>query len=183
MTNYIGEIRAFAGFRPPQGWALCDGTVLDINGNEELFSMIGTTYGGDGVANFALPDLKGRLVVNRGYCMVSGTIYDMADKSGVETVTLSTSDIVPHVHPIHACQIDAVSDAPQNQLLAGPIDVGQSFVSEMYLPSNAEPSTLITLNAQTLSTSGEGGMPHNNLMPYLCISYIIALQGIYPQSE
>jgi microcystin-dependent protein len=183
MDNYIGEIRAFAGNFAPEGWALCNGGMLEVRQYEQLFSLIGTTFGGNGVTTFGLPDLRGRLMINRGqgtspYGQL--TSYQMGQKAGTENVTLGVTNITPHTHTLHAYQIDAVSDNPNNQELAGPIDVGQSFVTEMYLPPNVSPLTRYKLGDQTIRPSDEQGMPHDNLMPFLCISYIIALQGIDP---
>ncbi|MDD4921881.1 MAG: tail fiber protein [Bacteroidales bacterium] len=183
MESYVGEIRAFAGNYAPQDWALCDGSQINISGNESLFSLIGTTYGGDGVNNFKLPDLKGRLMVNRGQ-LISGGIqghnYVLGEKNGAEFVTLNVANLPAHTHTLNASTQDATTNTPDNNILAAPTDTGTGFTVEMYLPANTSGTTNVNLSGDTLGAAYGGGQAHDNLMPFLCISYIICINGLYP---
>lgn len=166
---YVGEIRIFAGNFAPAGWMFCDGALLSISENETLFQLIGTTYGGDGQSTFALPDMRGRILTHQG----NG--YILAQTGGVEQVTLTTQQIPLHNHPpvgsapiASAPAINASNQTPSNNLAA-------RGTSNVY--SNATPTAL--LNAVTVAGIG-GSQPHTNLMPYLCVNYIISLFGIFP---
>lgn len=169
---YVGEVRLFAGNFPPAGWMFCDGQLLDISSNETLFQLIGTTYGGDGQQQFALPDLRGRLPVHQGSSLVMG------ESLGQEAVALNLSQIPAHQHQLMAAvpavststAINASSPSPAGNLPA----VGSTKV---YAAATVKPTA--ALNAAVVNSSG-GSQPHNNLMPYLCVSYIISMYGIYP---
>ena len=182
MESYIGEIRAFAGNYAPQDWAMCDGSIINIVGNEALFSLLGTTYGGNGATTFGLPDLRGRLMVNRGQLLSNpqGHNYILGEKNGVETVTLTGSNLPEHIHALNASTQDATTNVPDNNILAAPIDSGTGFTVEMYMPANTADTTSAILSANTLSAAPGEGFPHDNLMPFLCINYIICKFGIYP---
>jgi microcystin-dependent protein len=147
---YVGEIRMFAGNFAPAGWMMCEGQLLAISENETLFQLIGTTYGGDGESTFSLPDLRGRLPIHQG----SGFI--LAETGGAEAVTLTTQQLPTHRHPA------AVSS-------------GSSTTEALYAPGPATGDPM----AAAVGPVG-GGQPHTNLMPYLCISFIISLFGIFP---
>jgi microcystin-dependent protein len=168
MSNpYIGEIRIFAGNFAPQGWAFCDGSLYPIAENDALFSLIGTTYGGDGQTTFALPDLRGRLPLHEG---TLGSTYVMGQTGGAETVTLSVDQIPAHRHPV----VGAGSGAtlPSGGLLSTP--------SGDALYTSSPPDGVLAAGA---TASAGGGQPHSNLMPYLCVNYIIALFGIFPSQN
>lgn len=161
---YVSEIRMFAGNFAPMGWALCDGRLLDIGGNELLFSLIGTTYGGNGQTNFALPDLRGRAPIH------TGNGYNLGQLGGTESVTLTVKHLPAHAHTAVASMADATVSDPTGVLWGA---VGAT-------PFVANPSSgTVQMNAGAIAPSG-GNTPHDNMMPYLTISYIIALDGLYP---
>ena len=160
---YVGEIRIFAGNFAPAGWMFCDGQLLPISENETLFQLIGTTYGGDGVSTFALPDLRGRLPIHQG------SEFIMAETGGVETVTLTANQIPQHSHPLLASSGIASSANPANAV------PGQSPSISLYEVDTPNAA----LNAAAISPIG-GSQPHNNFQPYLCLNFIISLFGIYP---
>lgn len=160
---YVGEIRIFAGNFAPVGWALCDGTLMSIEENETLFQVIGTTYGGDGRSTFALPDLRSRFPVHQG------PNYGMGQSGGVETVTLSTEQMPAHTHPLQA------STATGSQASAtGAVLASGSSVS-LYRAATAS----APLAPEAMRFTG-GSLPHDNMQPFLCITYIISLYGLYP---
>src|SRR5260221_1389195 len=155
---YVGEIRLVGFNFAPVGWMFCDGSVLAISGNETLFTLIGTTYGGDGQSTFALPDLRGRIPIHQG----SGFI--LAQTGGAEQVTLSSTQIPAHSHPLLASTNTANTLNPQNNAISAPLTATPYFAST--------PST--PLSALAVSTVG-GSQPHTNFQPYLCVNFIISL--------
>lgn len=163
---YIGEIRMFAGNFAPQGWMFCDGQLLPIAEYDALFTLIGTTYGGDGMATFALPDLRGRLPVHMG-TGVGGSFW-LAETGGSEEVTLTLNQVPSHVHQLMAAGAGATSRNPVGHAL------GKAAAS-IYVPTYAPTS----LSAQAIGVSG-GSQSHNNGMPYLCVNFIICLAGLFP---
>jgi microcystin-dependent protein len=160
---YVGEIRLFAGNFAPAGWMFCDGSLLPISENETLFNLIGTTYGGDGQSTFALPDLRGRLPVHMGNGFV------LAQNGGSEQVTLTAQQIPSHTHPMLASADIAASPNPQNNLLAETTSTTPYFAGP----------PAVALAPQAVTSVG-GNQPHSNFQPYLCISHIISLFGIFP---
>jgi microcystin-dependent protein len=160
---YVGEIRIFAGNFAPAGWAFCEGQLLPISENETLFNLIGTTYGGDGQSTFALPDLRGRIPLHQG----SGVT--LAEQGGVETVTLTVSQIPSHGHPALASTDQGTQDNPGGQVLSN--SQGAAPYIEDVPTGNMAP--------QSVSSVG-GSQPHNNFQPYICINYILSLFGIFP---
>lgn len=160
---YVGEIRMFAGNFAPAGWMFCEGQLLSIAENETLFQLIGTTYGGDGQSTFALPDLRGRVPVHPG----NGFI--LAESGGFEEITLTVNQIPSHSHPLLASTSVAQDTNPANKVL------GQSAGPLLYI----QDSTDTNLGSQAISSVG-GSQPHTNFQPYLCISFIISLFGIFP---
>lgn len=161
---YVGEIRMFAGNFAPAGWMFCDGQLLPISENETLFQLIGTTYGGDGQSTFALPDLRGRLPTHQG----NGTI--LAGTGGVESITLTVSQIPAHSHTLLATADIGATGNPAGGYLASTA-VGQKIYSTAS-PTQALPSNMV---------AGTGGsQPHTNFQPYLCVVFIISLFGIFP---
>ena len=167
MEPYLGEIRMFGGNFAPAGWAFCDGTLLEIVQNTALFALIGTTYGGDGRTTFALPDLRGRVPVHQG--TNQGSIYVAGQPLGEEQVALTVSTMPQHSHVMVAS-----ASAPTNA--AGPTQLtGQAAAIASYGPGGSGAMSPLAVGAD-----GGGNQPHNNVAPYLCISFIIALQGIFP---
>ncbi len=171
MSNpFVGEVRMFGGNFAPVQWAFCDGGLIAISQNETLFSLLGTTYGGDGVTTFALPDLRGRLALGMG--QGNGlSDYVLGQKSGAEEVTLMTTQMPSHSHSLVATTTGADNASPSG-LLTGQAPSGQ----HMYASGSV---TTGNLNAKSCGPAG-GGQPHENLMPAQCVSFIISLYGIYP---
>ena len=168
---FIGEIRMFGFSFPPVGWALCDGQSVPISENDVLFQIIGTTYGGDGQENFNLPNLQSRQPKHQG-TGISGTTYQMGETGGVESVTLTTQQIPSHTHVPLASDASGGASTPLNNFWAPNANTaGVQFT----IPAN----TNATMNNQTIQPAG-GSQPHDNLMPYLCISFCISLFGLYP---
>lgn len=176
MSNpYLGQVIAVGFNFAPRGWALCDGRLLPIAQNTALFSLIGTTFGGDGKTTFGLPDLRGRVVVGSGQGPgLSNRVQ--GQQGGTETVTLTGPQVGPHAHGVMA------SGPTTNPTAYGP-DPDPSSVpgaapggAEFYTPLAAN---AVALSPNTLSATG-GGQPHENRQPYLTINYIIALEGAYP---
>jgi len=164
---YVGEIRMFAGNFAPAGWEFCAGQLLPISENETLFQLIGTTYGGDGQSTFALPDLRGRLPLHQG--SGAGSTYVISDSGGVESVTLTTQQIPIHNHPLIASTNAGTQNSP-----AGSLRASGSGIST-YRP--AVPNQAMAADA--VQPTG-GSQPHENMHPYLCVSFIISLFGLFP---
>ena len=171
---YVGEVRLFAGSRVPDNWHACDGTQLSISGNEVLYSVIGTTYGGNGVTTFALPDLRGRVPIGQGQGL-GLTARGIGVASGAEAVALDPSQMPAHAHVIMTAGSDASAATP------GPAVTLANTVSPLaqYLKSGAASSQQVQLSASTVAPVGSG-QAHNNVMPSTVLTYIIALVGIYP---
>ena len=160
---YVGEIRMFAGNFAPAGWMFCEGQLLPISENETLFQLIGTTYGGDGQSTFALPDLRGRLPLH------SGNGFTLAETGGVETVTLTVSQIPAHSHPMLASTAPGTQNDPTNSVTAASPSI------ELYIGDVPDAD----LAASAVGPTG-GNQPHDNFQPYLCVDFIISLFGIFP---
>lgn len=166
-SPYIGEIRMFGGNFAPVGWAFCNGAQIPISENDTLFNLIGTTYGGDGQNTFALPDLRGRLPMHMG-TGAGLNPHTIGEQGGVETVTLTTNQIPVHSHAPLSVSGSGNQSIPQNGVWAG--------VATSIYTSNP-PNT--AFNASLGGATG-GSQPHENLEPFLAISFIISLFGIYP---
>jgi microcystin-dependent protein len=162
-TPYLAEIRLVSFGFPPRGWALCDGQLLPINQNQALFSLLGTTYGGDGRVNFGLPNLQGRVPVHMGDGLVLG------QSAGEESVTLSIAQLPAHVHLVNASPNAATVNSPTNNVLAQ--SPGNVYVNAAGSLTSLLPSTL---------TNVGGAQPHENRQPYLTLNFCIALTGIFP---
>jgi microcystin-dependent protein len=160
---YVGEVRMFAGNFAPAGWAFCDGSLLPIDEYNTLFNLIGTTYGGDGQSTFALPDLRGRLPIHQG----NG--FTMAETGGVETVTLTTNQIPAHSHPF------LCTTSPGATRISTKNSLATVIAGSIYIQQNPTAA----LAAQSISAIG-GSQPHDNFQPYLCVSLIISLFGVFP---
>jgi microcystin-dependent protein len=171
-TPYIGEIRLFAGTYAPLGWLLCDGSLKSIAQYDTLYTLLGTTYGGDGVNTFSLPDLRSRVPVHMG-TSTSGTNYVQGQMAGTETVTLTTTQIPKHTHPVYGAAGTAIS-SPANAL---PTTLQSAQGGTMLY--GAGTGALTSLLPTSVTPAG-GSQPHNNLQPYVAATYIIAFQGIYP---
>ena len=166
---FIGEIRMFAGNFAPRGWAKCEGQLLDISQNSALFSILGTIYGGDGTTTFGLPDLRGRVAIGPG----DGpglTSRPLGQKTGSETNMLAVANLPAHNHSINAVTADGNASIP-----GGNLPAGTKLLDKEYSDAKAT----ITMNATMVSSTG-GGQAVNNMQPYLTVTYIIALQGLYP---
>jgi microcystin-dependent protein len=160
---YIGEIRMFAGSFAPAGWMFCDGQLIPISENDALFTLIGTTYGGDGQETFALPDLRSRVPLH-----FSGK-YSLGERAGVESVTLTTQQIPIHTHALIGATGNGTQANPANNILA------TSTIVKPYASETPDSN----MAASAISPVG-GNQPHENLQPYLSISFIISLYGIFP---
>jgi len=161
-TPFLAEIRIVGFTFAPRGWALCDGQILPINQNQALYSLLGTTYGGDGRTTFALPDMRGRTPIH----VASG--HPLGQRSGNETDTLTTNELPQHTHSLQASSNNANSNDPSGNLW-GAQDRGTKFGSQI----NA------TMNSASLSRVG-GSQAHNNMQPFLTLNFAIALQGLFP---
>jgi microcystin-dependent protein len=160
---YVGEIRMFGGNFAPAGWMFCEGQLLPISEYETLFNLIGTTYGGDGQSTFALPDLRGRVPIHMG----NG--FTLAENGGVEQVTLTSSQMPAHSHPLLACTALGSSSDPTNAVIS------QTTGYSIY---KATAGTVAM--APSMIGSDGGSQPHSNFQPYLCVSFIISLFGVFP---
>jgi microcystin-dependent protein len=165
---FVGEIRMFGGNFAPAGWMFCDGQLLPISENEVLFQLIGTTYGGDGQETFALPNLQSRIPLHFGTGS-DGISYTLGEAAGVEQVTLTTQQTPIHTHALLASLDPQNATNPTGSLLAQPGQI------QPYIESTANTA----FNANAVTPAG-GSQPHENMMPFLCISFIISLFGIFP---
>ena len=162
-------VTCFAGNFAPRNWATCDGQILSISQNTALFSLLGTTYGGDGKSNFALPDLQGRVPMHPGQGP-GLSLHDLGEQGGSETVTLLESEIPSHSHALRGSPDDADVRIP----------TAARTLAKSVMYASGAPNT--PLADQALAPAG-GDQPHNNMMPYLVLNFIIALQGIFPSQN
>jgi microcystin-dependent protein len=174
MTDpFLAEIRLYAFDFPPRGWAFCDGQLLPISQATALFSLLGTTYGGDGQSNFALPDLQGRVAVGWGDAGGAVSARERGEIGGSDEVALLPSEIPFHTHTVNASGDLAEYAAPgpgSSRVLA------RSSPGLIYGPTGGQRAQL---SGQALSVAG-GDLPHNNLMPYVVMNYCIAIVGVFP---
>ena len=168
---FVAEIRIFPFNFAPKGWAFCDGQILPISQNTALFSLLGTTYGGDGKSTFALPDLQGSAALHPGQGP-GLSLYDLGQVGGSEFVTLLVSEIPLHTHQMKA----SVENATQGTLATN-ITLASSVQGSLY-QSNVN-ANLVAMAPQALAPAGSS-LPHNNMMPYLTLNFCIALQGVFP---
>jgi microcystin-dependent protein len=166
---FIGEIRMFGGNFAPAGWAFCDGQLMPISENDALFNLIGTTYGGDGQETFALPNLAGRFPLHQGSGFVIGEL------TGTETVTLSVQQIPSHEHVLLATNDPASSASPGSNVLASLPAAGTQSAYSSKTPTG-------TLDPGAMTIVG-GSQPHDNMQPFLAVSFIISLFGIFPSQS
>jgi microcystin-dependent protein len=158
---FLSEIRIFSFGFPPKGWAFCNGQLLPINQNQGLFSLLGTTFGGDGRVNFALPDMRGRTPIH------AGNGHTLGERAGQEAHTVSIAEMPTHIHFVEASQQNASTPIPNGNLLA--------VSNNLY----ASATNLTSISPATVTNTG-GSQPHINMQPYLTLSFCIALQGIFP---
>lgn len=158
---FLSEIRIMSFVYAPKGWALCNGQLLPINQNQALFSLLGTTYGGDGRVNFALPDLRARIPIHVG----GG--HTLGERGGEQAHTLTTGEVPTHTHALAGSPSNGATPIPSNAVLAA--------ANNLY----AAPSALTALSPGSVGNTG-GSQPHLNMQPYLTLSFCIALQGIFP---
>src|SRR3954447_18354795 len=162
---FLSEIKIVSFNFPPKGWALCNGQFLPINQNQALFALLGTTYGGNGTTTFALPNLRGRVPIHMG----NG--HTLGEAAGSTSVTVNIQQLPTHTHTVNASTTAGDTPVPTNTGLAQP-------PAKIY----AQPTSLTTLNPVNVTSIG-GSQPHNNMMPYLVLNFIIALQGIFPSQN
>lgn len=176
-SPYIGAIVLFAGNFAPRGWALCQGQILAISTNTALFSILGTTYGGNGTSTFGLPDLRGRVPVGQGQGPGLSP-YFLGEQTGVEQVTLLSTQMPTHNHLVNVGTAQATTPGPTGMFLtpANANYQGDGVTVNTYGPTSA---ANVTLNPLSISNAG-GNQPHVNVQPSLCLNYIIALEGIFP---
>lgn len=161
---FLAEVRMVGFNFAPRGWAFCDGQILPINQNQSLYSLLGTTYGGDGRTSFALPDLRGRVPIHVGRS--NGADHRLGSKSGEETHTLSGNEMPQHNHSFQASSTAADSQTANGNVLAS----GQVY----HAATNAQ-----SMKSGTIRNAG-GNQAHNNMQPYLAVNFCIALQGLFP---
>ena len=166
---FVAEIRIFGCDFAPTGWATCDGQLLPISQNTALFSLLGTFYGGDGESSFGVPDLRGRIPIHAGQGPGISQNYQLGETGGIESVTLTVSQIPNHTHTLIGNSDIATDPTPTNDLLS---------TSSLLTPYvGIAPDSALAANA--ISPAG-GSQPHDNMMPFLCVSFIICLAGIFP---
>src|SRR3990172_9568516 len=168
---FVAEIRIFPFNFAPRGWAFCDGQLMPLSQNTALFSLLGTTYGGDGKSNFALPDLQGRAPMHPGQGP-GLSLHDLGETGGSETVTLLESETPAHAHALRADAADPADvQAPSSAVVLARSQGGNAYQTNT--------AGLVPMAVTALETVG-GGAPHNNLQPYLTVNFCIALQGVFP---
>lgn len=169
MEPLLGQIIMFAGTFAPRGWALCDGQMLAISQHPQLFSLLGTTYGGDGLTSFALPDLRGRVAIHAGKGPGLSP-RQPGDSLGVEDVRLTEAELPSHRHDLLAANQAATASRPGQAMLAH---------GAVYASAQADPQPVTALAEAAISPAGSG-LAHENMQPTLCVNFIIATTGIYP---
>jgi microcystin-dependent protein len=178
MTSpFVAEIRIFPFNFAPKGWAFCNGQLMPISQNTALFSLLGTTYGGDGKSNFALPDLQGSVPLQQGQGP-GLSLRDLGETGGEDNVTLLTTEMPAHRHFVNADTGQATASSPVSNLyMAGHFDDGGGHKGAVQIYTTQAPADV--MNVLSLSIVGSS-FPHNNLMPYLTLNFCIALQGVFP---
>ncbi|UZK69002.1 tail fiber protein [Sphingomonas sp. S1-29] len=175
--QFVGEIRLFAGTFAPAGWVLCDGRLLSIAAYDVLYTLLGTAYGGDGVNTFAVPDLRGRVPVSQGQG-IGLSNYILGEAIGSQEVTILPINMAPHTHSMLASTDAATHIGPVDGVAATP--TGGVVKPTLYVSRNGT-STLVPSPMDTAAIGAQGGnQPHDNMMPFVAINYIIATSGVYP---
>ena len=170
MSQFLGEIRLTPYEFPPHGWMFCDGSMLSVPQHVALFALLGTRYGGDGTKTFGIPDLRGRAILGPGQGPGLGK-YTQGSKGGHEGVTIDVTTMAAHSHQVNVSAASATLTAPFGQFLA----VAGPGVGNVY-DFNAG----ATMHADTITSTGGAGAPHENRQPFLVLNYIIALEGLFP---
>lgn len=168
---FVAEIRIFPFNFAPKGWAWCDGQLLPLSQNTALFSLLGTTYGGNGKSNFALPDLQGRVPMHPGQGP-GLSLHDLGESGGSQTVTLLESEIPPHSHTLSTGTTPSSTNTPSTGIALSRSSGGMAY-------QNMTQTNRVNLAHETLLANG-GHSPHNNMQPYLTCYFCIALQGVFP---
>lgn len=177
MDPFVAEIRILACNFPPKGWAFCNGQLLPLSQNTALFSLLGTTYGGDGKSTFALPDMQGNAPMHPGQGP-GLSLYDLGETGGSETVTLLESEIPSHSHALLTNTVVGDTNAPSPG-----VSLARSHNATAYQTTAAQiPSDNVIFAFQAIAPTG-GSQPHNNMMPYLTLNFCIALQGVFPPRQ
>lgn len=172
--QFVAEIRMVGFNFPPKGWAFCNGQLLPLSQNTALFSLLGTTYGGDGKSNFALPNLQGSAPMHPGQGP-GLSLHDLGESGGSDAVTLLQTEMPSHNHPVN-CLTNTAGDQGSPILWAKTQGAGRQQAPPNYATTTGSP---VPMNPLAIGIAG-GGQPHNNMSPYLAVNFIIALQGIYP---
>ena len=170
--QFIGEIKMFAGNFAPRNFAFCDGQLLAVSGNDALFSLLGTIYGGDGRTTFALPDLRGRVPIHQGNAPDLSQ-RQIGSRSGSETETVAVEELPSHTHTMQGSTNFGGDTSPADNV------PGTGAGMNLYNPSPAA-ADVVTMDSDAVTVSSGGNQPHDNVMPFLCIHFIIALFGIFP---
>ena len=172
MDPFVAEIRIFGFNFAPKGWAFCDGQILPLSQNTALFSLLGTTYGGDGKSTFALPDMQGTspLAPGQGPGL---SLYDLGEQTGSDIVSVLQSEMPSHPHSMMAINLPGDQGAPNSGR-----GIARSVNAAAYVAGSPAPA-FVQMNDNMLALAG-GNQPHNNLMPYLTLNFCIALQGVFP---
>jgi microcystin-dependent protein len=171
MANpFLGQISMFGGNFAPRGHALCNGQLLSIDQNDALFALIGTIYGGDGVTTFAMPNMQSRIPYHRGN-LAGGSSYTIGENGGQEQVTITTNQLPPHTHIPVGNSTDGSQSSPAN---------GFWGAANANKYSTAAPNA--PMNAAAIGPTG-GSQPHDNMLPFLCVNFIIALEGVFPSQN
>jgi microcystin-dependent protein len=169
MDPFVAEIRIFPFNFAPKGWAFCDGQLLPLSQNTALFSLLGTTYGGDGKSNFALPNMQGNAPMHPGQGP-GLSLHDLGETGGSETVSLLESEIPSHSHNVTASSQDGTDNHPVANYPAQGVGIN------LYVNAGTTP---VAMNDNAIAPAG-GDQPHNNMQPYLTLNFCIALQGVFP---
>lgn len=179
---FIGEIGIFAFNFAPKGWSLCNGQVMDIRQNAALYSLLGVQFGGDGVNNFKLPDMRGRTPVHPN--PNDGRVYNQGIFGGLEQVVLNVNQMPAHIHQVSAQSSDSNADSPSGAFLSGVKSVsGSTSYSKDPTPIyTSSPNNLVALDTRTIGKTG-GGQAHFNMQPSLVLNFCISLVGTYPSRD
>jgi len=179
MLPYVGEIRMFGGNFAPAGWAFCNGQLLPISENDTLFNLIGTTYGGDGQETFGVPNLNGRVPVHMGTA-TSGTTYQIGQMGGVESVTLNVNQMPTHLHTISG-ELTLMTRGDSSGNFSSPDNhaIGIAPLKKFFSKTSAG-GKMAPLATTTIIAAAGGSQAHYNMQPYLAVSFIISLFGIFP---
>ena len=172
MDPFVAEVRIFPFNFAPRGWAFCDGQLLPISQNTALFSLLGTTYGGDGKSNFALPNMQGNAPMHAGQGP-GLSLYDLGQNGGSETVTLLQTEMPAHTHGMMSAPTIVAADS---NICTGN-SMGKSSQGNAYAPYVAQ--SVVQMSANALAPAG-GSLGHNNMQPYLTLNFCIAMQGVFP---